>query len=270
MDYSGDFFIYLSSLENKNEFEYNKFSAFTNVLNPGVNLKGDYTVALQNLIYKPIVTIINKNDPMYEIRFKIKFKNSNKEIDKLYYPSVDIIGVDINEAINNINIDVVNFLHENKLMDLRENKIFDIKPHYPSVVIRNVLLKEYQDEMVTIEMELSDAIRKFFGLPYFKFDVNEKPYTVKELPYHPLSKVDALYVYTDCIDPSIIGGQRIHLLDIIATKRTFRKPGSITMYKNVSKLNFNSISIKITDNKGKSIDCMDKTNVIVVLHFRKK
>ena len=40
------------------------------------------------------------------------------------------------------------------------------------------------------------------------------------------------------------------------------------MYKTVSKSSIDSISIKITDNLGNPVTCMDNTNVLAVLHFR--
>ena len=206
----GDFFVYLSSRENKKEFVNNKFSSFTNIINPTINLNGNYTVALQNLIYKPIITSIKKDDSNFSVIFHITFKHTMTKIVKAFIPTKDINGWDIYETITNFNKDVVNYLTENQMMDPKQGSIFEYKPSYPHVKIKPLLLKKYNDLAMDIKMEYPIGTRKLLGLPYFEKTLEQ---TKEDGVYHPLANADSFYIYTDCIEPSIIGSQRIHLID---------------------------------------------------------
>ena len=78
-----------------------------------------------------------------------------------------------------------------------------------------------------------------------------------------------LHIYTDIIEPRYLGGQTIHLLDVIPMKNTFSKTGTLTMYKQVNTTLIDSISIKITDENGIAVSFTNYVHVTLVLHFKR-
>ena len=78
-----------------------------------------------------------------------------------------------------------------------------------------------------------------------------------------------LHIYTDIIEPSYLGGQTVHLLDVIPMKKSFSKTGTLTMYKQLNTTIIDSISIKITDVNGDAVSFTNHVQVTIVLHFKR-
>ena len=76
-------------------------------------------------------------------------------------------------------------------------------------------------------------------------------------------------VYADIINPSYIGSQSAHLLDIIPTSALYSKTGILSTYKTVSTQCIGSISLRLTDQDGQSIPFPEQASVLAIIHFRR-
>ena len=83
---------------------------------------------------------------------------------------------------------------------------------------------------------------------------------------YPISNI---FVYTNIVKRSRAGSQYTNLLEVIPFN-AFSKQNSVTIYKDVSLYDIQSIKIHLTDEFGKSIPFLDNTYVGVDLHFRPK
>ena len=96
MDASDEFYIYLYSESNKDAYKYNKGSLFTNVINPPLRLTDSYTVAVENVIFKPRIINIAKNDQEYKIELFFRIPGSDPNTEEVlkvdYVPTTHIIG----------------------------------------------------------------------------------------------------------------------------------------------------------------------------------
>ena len=78
-----------------------------------------------------------------------------------------------------------------------------------------------------------------------------------------------IYVYTDIVEPSYLGGQSASLLDIIPRREIYSKNRTFTTFKHVSKCVIDSISATLMDQFGNPVPFADDVNVTMVLHFKK-
>ena len=92
--------------------------------------------------------------------------------------------------------------------------------------------------------------------------------------YSTIENVDTklisnVLVYCDVIKTSRVGSQNTNLLEIIPVN-SFSKKNSLTVYKEVSWYDIQSISIRLTDEYGRNISFIDNTYVAIDLHFKPK
>ena len=78
MDASDDFYVYLYSESNKDTYKNNKGSRFTNVINPPLKLSDVYNVAVENVIFKPWIICIPKNDAKYKIELFFRLHEADE------------------------------------------------------------------------------------------------------------------------------------------------------------------------------------------------
>ena len=67
-----------------------------------------------------------------------------------------------------------------------------------------------------------------------------------------------LQIYTDIIDSNYLGEQNVYLLDVIPIKHIFGKNDTLTTSKRINRRIVDSISIKITDEKGIAVSFTDR------------
>ena len=73
MEVSEDFYVHLVSKFNKVEYPENSSSAFTNIVTPCLNLNGKFSIGLENIIFKPDLYLIEKNNEKYSIYLGVEF-----------------------------------------------------------------------------------------------------------------------------------------------------------------------------------------------------
>ena len=87
-----------------------------------------------------------------------------------------------------------------------------------------------------------------------------------------LHQSSSLYVYTDIIEPQLLGSSSAPLLGIVSVNptaygRTQTYKYSAIQYKSLSKTDIDSVLLEIRDSKGQQTDFI--TDAVIVLHFCK-
>ena len=78
-----------------------------------------------------------------------------------------------------------------------------------------------------------------------------------------------MHVHCDIIEASYLGGQTVHLLDIIPTEHIYSKISTLTIYKRVTKTVLDNINIRETSEDGVNILFDSDVNVVIVLQFKR-
>ena len=110
---------------------------------------------------------------------------------------------------------------------------------------------------------ITENISKALGIEK-KFKNSPKEFS--KPVYFPIEILD---IYTDIIEPSYLGGQTTHLLDVIPMKNIFSKTGTLTMYKYLNTSLMDSTSIKITDENSIAVSFTNHVKISIVLYFKR-
>ena len=83
---------------------------------------------------------------------------------------------------------------------------------------------------------------------------------------------EVIHVYCDIVTPSMVGKQCVHMLDIIPSRGVYTKTSVMNMYKRVGprRLELESITVRMTNQKGDDIPFSPHVDVFAVLHFRQR
>ena len=279
MDSSDDFYIYLSSESNKNEFKENDSSAFTNIIRPTIQLQDSYEVGVENIIFSPKVKNIVKNDQRYKIELSFTFSNGEDGHDLVgiftYVPTKDIISDNIQDIIAFLNYDFKKFLLENDVIQETHVPVFAYD-YFKRIVRWSPLswsakynLFEFNNGTSMIysgQWKFSSAMCSVLGI--LQSEQNTRTPVCDISPIVP-NVIDYIFLYSDIVRPTNFGGQIVNLIDIVPMKNVYSKCGAKTLYRSVSSLVIDSISMKLTDKNGEKIDFEDDVNIVVVLHFKK-
>ena len=266
-----DFYVYLRSDENLNEYPNNSGCCFTNILKPTRKLNRDYQCCLKNIIYEPLFNVMKKNDENFYIFISVKnIESTTQEIFSgsgfFYSPSKDIIGRDFESTINALNKDLKQYLITTEIIDSSHKDILTVQngrvlltPHlYPS---DGTLYSSYK-----IVWDFSRAMGEFLGLDWDS-NMSETPrFSLETGSVEP----KVLFIYCDRTHPVHLGHSFVNLLDIIPSKKVFAKTLISSIYKPVNADNLDSVSLSLVDERGKFIKFHPSVNVTVVLHFKPK
>ena len=276
MDASDDFYIYLYSESNKDTYKNNKGSRFTNVINPPLKLSDVYNVAVENVIFKPRIICIPKNDEKYKIELFFRLHEADDVHLKIeYVPSIDMIGKDIQNIITLLAIDFKECLRSKYNILTRNKVIFAYDRVQKRARFSQLRLVSsanaagapaLKDKFFEITWKFSPKMCDLLGiiLPVQKTFLPMCDVTPK-LP----DPLECIYIYSDIVITSNYAGQSVHLLDIIPMEGTYSKSGTQTLYKTVSKNFLDTISVKMVDKYGEFIKFEEGTDVVIVLHFKK-
>jgi hypothetical protein len=281
MDVDG-FSIYLSSLGNSIEHSSNKANSFTNEIHPILNLQEEYEVTLQNYFFKPEFYSIIKNDELFQITlyFIYFLKGATVKLSgHVYIPTENIYGANVEECIQNLEYDMREYFHKKQLIEKEEvwhrnGGIFIFQKNigrivFPSLIPRSIE-KEY--DKVQLIWKFSKLAMLFFGLKYSQesITISHTDSITAAFPPNIYPQLDYIYVYTDIVETSHVGGKQVNLLDIIPIRNISHKNITINSYKRVKFSNINSISISLNDQNGRKIPFIDGCNTVCILHFKPK
>lgn len=281
MEGEEDFFIYLNSEFDRTEYKNNSVSGFTNIIRRNLNLNGRYEVGLRNVIFNPDFYVVKKNDREFGINVGFHFNNKEDEyvggIEVDYTPTYNVKANIIDEFIRKIDRDFVSVLKKSKIIDLSDHRIFtydlndkviEFKPIKLDV---NRFLEEY--DKIPYSDGLTFKVLYTIGGKLSKALGIEKPDFIGEPdianpPIMP-NLTHMLYIYSDIVSNSYMGGHQVNLLDVFPLKNSYAKTSNLTMYKTLSTQNLDTISIKITDQNGLEPKLSDHVSIILVLHFKR-
>ena len=270
-----DFYVYLSSDANLEEYRRNENTAFTNILKPCLNVSDEYQVGLENIYFKPNFVRISKGDEQYKILLCVyEFDHNENTIHEGcwdYLPEQNISGDSLKEFISNFNTDLTRFLIKKQVVD-PESKTKIVKVKGDRVVFQRIKYLNKKEETASIvvgwKMNIGWKILGLDKVGMEREDVHIHA-PVCTFPGKLPQPVNWMYIYTDIVEPSSVGGQMVDLLSIVPMDHVQTKNSALTLYKKVNKSQIHDISIKVRNEKGKPIHFDDGVELLVVLHFKK-
>ena len=78
-----------------------------------------------------------------------------------------------------------------------------------------------------------------------------------------------IFIYTDIVETSYLGGDSTTLLDIIPRGGIYSKNRALAPFKHVSKNFIDSVSILMVNEYGEPVPFSEDVNITIVLHFKK-
>ena len=258
---------YLSSKFSKFDFPSNNPNGFTNVIEPSLKLDGTYDVALENIIFEPKINTITKFDERYIINIKVSFVTQNGGrggFSVRYIPMIDIKADNIYQLVQYLNNDLVYFLKRQKMIKKEQKHIFRLRTFSTLVEFKELKFEENYKE-VEVRWALSENFARIMGVHDPTFI--GKPVIV-DPPKFP-KQLNCMYIYTDIVEPTYLGDQSVHILDVIPMKHMMSKRGTLTLFKRVCKSLIDDISIKISDEDGNAVSFTEDVCINIVLHFKR-
>lgn len=264
-----DFFVYMRSSENYEEFPNNSATGFTNLIRPPLILDDEYEIALHSYYYRPSYYSIKAYDKSFFINFNVECINKDggtlNWFSYKYSPRRNIIGTSIPDAINLLNADLKQELIINQVIDESNEPILTYNTVENIVQMRQLKpLKSSEYKDYKIVYTFSDKMGILLGVGE---NETENPTFLKQ---PQLANVDLLMVYSDIIAPSSIGDQRVNILDIIPSTNIIAKNTVGSIFKTIQKRVVSEISIKITNGLNQPINFTTDVDMFIVLHFRLK
>ena len=265
METRQSFYVYLNSNEDIFNVNLKNPTNFTNSIKPCLCLSDDYEVGLVNIMFKSDFIQIKKGDVDYTIIFRVKFPNvSEKKKYKLkdftirYTPQHDIISSDISDLITKFNRDLLTFLISGKFIDKNHKDIFSFSKNDTFTTSNfDVKLVNFQKYEHSITITSALKVHKLIG-------ISNTGSIQPKLP----REIHTINIYSDIVEPSYIGRQSVHILDLIPMKDIYSKTGTLTTYKPVNITSLDNISFKLTDQMGEDLPFSQNVVVTAILHFR--
>ena len=267
METRDSFFVYLNSTFNKNEFPNNKFSGFTNVIKPTISLDSDYEVSIENLIFNPSLYMIPKHDRNYLIQIGISYEKEDGRRGGYtlnYTPENFINAENIYQLISHLNNDLVSFLVRNNVIRKDQPYIFKLKESSSFIDFHELKLKTLYNS-TRITWNIAYKLSQILGIRENAFI--SKPNSLKPTCFP--KKTNCFHIYSDLVEPSNVGSQSIHLMDIYPLPHMYTKQSTFSFSKRVNKRFIDQISIRITDEEGNNPPLVEDVSVLIVLHFKR-
>lgn len=278
-----DFYIYLSSLANSVEYPLNTVGKFTNVVRPSCNLTGSWSVGLANIIFSNELLNIDKNrSDLFSIKYSIRrlthisnlpgakesdIKYETSEVLKEYLPSTNIDADNISDLILILEGDMRAYLYKEGIITRQDYALF----HYSSSINRIIFSNIFRvfpnpHHILEIEIYPSLAMRTILGTTS-SVKLHAKTFTC---PFPPkmYNKVDCVYIYSDIVSRTRMGGGETNILDILPLKGNYSKDSTSIIYKPLKHNTIESISIDLRNQNGEDIHFKNGKSTICVLHFK--
>ena len=281
-------YVYLTNLGNRDVHPDNTPGQFENRLNPPLHLdpNKDYEVALVNCLYPKTFYSIPKHD--YSGRIEIwataHVKPEHSYLLYTFLPQSNIEAGDTRYMIHVLNAELSialkdslrnqysryfkseSFFQYNEALrrtDLMVHKgICTSDEHFCKLAVRfGSRMAQCLGYEFPAEYTIYDAIVPFAD------DITPVP-----APFPPRQDggVDFGLFYSDCVTPTMYGGQMVNLLAAVTMETAGGRDFHQVTYKPLNKSLIDSISIKVTDQKGRSINYGWEKTMVVLLHIRPK
>jgi hypothetical protein len=273
-----DHYVYLTSLANSTEHPENTIARFTNRMNPPLQLNGSWSVGLINCFFNNDFVSIRGGDASFRLELSIQYLNEDDLAiggeNVVYIPTRDIKGRNVQNVLKSLETDLRSFLIHQKFIKEESDVLFSFAPTHRNLVFHPLLLENpsrHKHKSVIGSWTCAKNIAALLGvLPYAprRFH-NLSSYAAKKFPVLN-NGVDNVYIYTDIVKGSHVGGGQSDILDVLAMGSTYSKNSTTVIYKNVKHDFIESISIVMTDQNGRGLKFLDGNSTTCILHFRKE
>ena len=185
MEGDGDFFIYLRSDFNRDEYKENKTCKFTNIISPNIVLNGRYEIGVRNLIFTPDFYVVKKGDRNFGINVEISFYDPHYKLIHSslfdYNPSYKMKTNDVTEFISKYDKDFNLFLKTNNIVKTDYNQSFSYKKNDARIKFNPIDINSGEmflgDKsegylVMVVKFKIGDGIQKYFGIETNDFLMN--------------------------------------------------------------------------------------------------
>ena len=255
-----DFYITLPSNSSMNYYPNNTLSHYTTKLPKRVTLAGDWEVGLVEVQYPHTWFNVSEGDRTFRISQrddsndkKVWLEVGTFKLEVGYYPSPQYLVKLINGRIKAIfKSDPVSFSYRSITQKIK-------------VTLAN-------DTQITIPSQLKDMfhLKNATMLP----DVNPTETTYKsEKPIDLDKGMYALYVYSDIVEPQIVGDSLVSLLRAVPISGEYGAKVythfNNAQYHPLARRDFDTVEVDIRDDTGKPIP-FERGKLLVTLHLRQR
>lgn len=283
-----EYYFYLTNLGNRDLFPDNKPEEFVNRLNPPIRLdpSKEYEVALVNCLYPRTFFSIPKND--FSSRIEVwAAAHVNPRHSYLLYtfiPQTNIAAGDTRYMIHLINQEFTTALAQHLKSQYSRYFKDDGFLQYNKSLRRTDLifykgLCRSDDHFCRLSVKFGSRMAQCLGFEFpgeypiydalspFDEEIARVP-----APFLPRQDggVDFALIYTDCVTPTLYGGQMVNLLSAVTMESTGGRDFNQIVYKPLNKKYIDSISIKVADQRGRSIHFGWEKTMVLLLHIRPK
>ena len=290
IDMEEEHYIYLTNLANRDIYEDNTPCCFQNRLNPPIQLNPDkdYEVGLINCFYPKNYYGICSNDQESRIEVWATARGHQGEPFLLcsYVPLTNIEAGDTQYLVDIINKELSqvlgNALQGQNLKKYFKRKIFfqyERRSQRVTYVIRKRFCTEEEGRpFCTFTFKFGSRMSEILGFdkhlwyPFYGITTSNESTLYQDAPYQPKADAGVEYImfYTDCVNPTRFGGQRVNVLEVITMESSGGRDLHRTAYKPLNKCLLDVIAIKVTDQSGRIIHFGKEKSMTVLLHIRSK
>ena len=282
-------YIYLTNLANTDIYEDNTPTCFQNRLHPPIQLNPDkdYEVGLINCFYPKNYYGICRND--HESRIEVwATRSANRKEPFLlctYVPLTDIEAGDTQYLVDIINKELSQTLGD-ALQGQDFKKYFKRKVFFQYekrrqrvvYVIRKRFCPDDEGSFCTFTFKFGSRMSEILGFdrhlwyPFYGVTPSTESTVNQDAPYPAKADagVDYIIFYTDCVNPTRFGGQRVNVLEVITMEGSGGRGFHQTAYKPLDKSFLDVIAIKVTDQSGRIVHFGKEKSMTVLLHIRPK
>ena len=293
-----DHTLYVSSLGSTNAYKDNRPDSFTNNLNIPIQLRPNthYEIALLNILHPKSYFILEKDDSDSAIILEGTARDDGTGFREIYrYQPVRDFHTDIrgyrtvNQIIDQFIVDLKRGFrqsfshyfpgHANKILYYGNTDTVFIHYHERPM---NPAENPYPFHTLTLRFGKRMAILLGFDPDkrYKVYQLNTElpvkspPVSIPiqaERPPRADGGIEFLFIYCDLCEPSEFAGQMVNILDACALESTrVGRNFSHLVYKKINTTLIDKISIKITDQAGRSVLFDKNDSVTLTLHLREK
>ena len=278
------FVVHLSSNASLDIYPENKPYAFTNRLDEAIVLdaNAEYEVALVNIHLPKDLMIIVEND--YKSRIDVYGRTPGAKTGPVFIdtflPTASIVGGDWFHAQKTVNGGFKEFF----------SRISGIEPRISGIEVAHLLhyvkdKNRFRLSNVNLPTRVEYFIRfgsrsgSVFGFLPGEFyqiveDAKRQEREVKktDAPLTPNfdGNVQSVVVYSDIVQSTLFGDQRVNVLDIFSLARDGNRGFHNVIYKPLSKNHLSEISIKLADQDGATPRFKPRCGLTCSLRFRKR
>lgn len=280
-----DQFVYLCNLGNRDIYSNNSPSEFTNRVVPPIQLDPavDYEVGMINCLYPKQFYSVTQGDYDCRVELWVNAHHSPLHSYLLYtvLPRMDITSGDTNYLVERLHITLEAQLRSalkndyDRYFERSEFFVYNEKANrFDMIVHKGICFSD--DHFCKMSFKLGSKLAQSLGYSERKYVIFTTHPTVTEktiqvpAPFPPRTDagVDFAIIYSDLVIPTRYAGENVNILEVLTMEGMGGRALHNIIYKPVNKALIDSISIKVTDQRGRRIVFGEEQTMTAVLHLR--